>query len=107
MAVAGKAIPADVLPEVAVNLGGVPLAQYATPSTDALALSLAPFVQKFPAILLQNHGVVTFGRTLEDAYYKMEKVEHAAHILTVATLHGGARPLPKGEVNRLTSVYKK
>lgn len=106
-AVAGKPIPEDVLPEVAVNLGGVPLAKYATPSTDALARSLAPFVHTHPAILLQNHGVVTFGSSLEDAFDKMEKVEHAAHILAVAEIVGGIKRLPKGEVRKLRSVYKK
>jgi len=106
-AVAGKPIPNDVLPEVAVNFGGVPLARYGTPSTDSLALSLAPFIHTHSAILLQNHGVVTFGRTLEDAYFKMEKVEHAAHILTVAESLGGPVRLPQGEVERLRAVYKK
>lgn len=56
------------------------------------------------AILLANHGAVTFGPNLFDAYYKMEKVEHAAHITFVARMLGGARSLTDAEVTKLRSV---
>lgn len=105
-AAAGQPIPGDILPEVAMTFGEIPVAPYATPSTDKLASSLRPYLDRSPAILLQNHGVVTFGRDLTEAYYRMEKVEHAAHIIYVARMLGGEKPLPAGEVKKLQALLK-
>jgi L-fuculose-phosphate aldolase len=93
-----------VFPEVIVGLGSIPLAPYATPSTPEIAESLAPFVAQVDAILLANHGVVTYGPDLDDAYFKMEKVEHAAHITFVARMLGGEKPLSSQEVEKLRSI---
>lgn len=100
-------LPDRLLPEVIVGLGTIPLAPYATPSTGEVADSLAPFVRDSSAILLANHGVVTFGRDLEEAYFRMEKVEHAAQIALVAKLLGGEVPLSELEITRLRSVSLK
>lgn len=97
-------LDACMFPEVIVGLGAVPLADYATPSTPEVAASLAPFVKNADAILLANHGVVTYGSELYEAYFKMEKVEHAAHITFVATMLGGARALTSEELGKLRSV---
>ncbi|HXG37735.1 MAG TPA: class II aldolase/adducin family protein [Bacteroidota bacterium] len=93
-----------LFPEVIVGLGAIPLAQYATPSTREVADALAPFVKKADAILLANHGVVTYGRDLDDAYFKMEKVEHAAHITFVARMLGGEQPLTEEEIKKLRAI---
>lgn len=93
-----------VFPEVIVGLGAIPLAEYATPSTQEVAASLGPFVKNSEAILLSNHGAVTFGPALYDAYFKMEKVEHAAHITFVAQMLGGARSLGEDELAKLRTV---
>jgi L-fuculose-phosphate aldolase len=99
-------IPLDkcLLPEVIVGLGSIPLASYGTPSTTELAESLSPFVKSSDAILMMNHGAVTCGKTLIEAYFKMEKVEHAAHITFVATMLGGARPLSVEQLEKLRMV---
>jgi L-fuculose-phosphate aldolase len=93
-----------MFPEVIVGLGAIPLADYATPSTPEVAASLAPFVKNADAILLANHGVVTYGGDLLEAYFKMEKVEHAAHITFVATVLGGPRGLTQEDVEKLQKV---
>jgi L-fuculose-phosphate aldolase len=93
-----------LFPEVIVGLGAVPLAQYATPSTSEVVESIAPFVPKADAILLSNHGVVTYGKDLLDAYFKMEKVEHAAHITFVARLLGGEKPLSEADLEKLRQI---
>lgn len=94
----------NVFPEVIVGLGDIPLAPYATPSTPDVGASLIPFLRTSDAILLANHGAVTFGATVEEAYYRMEKVEHAAHITFVARLLGGERPLDPRDVERLRAL---
>lgn len=103
-AAAGLALDQPLLPEVVVGLGSVPLASYATPGTPDLARSLEPFVGEFDAILMQNHGVVTLGPTLEAAYLKMEAVEQFARIALVAHLLGGGRPLEDDDLRKLAAV---
>jgi L-fuculose-phosphate aldolase len=93
-----------LFPEVIVGLGAVPLANYATPSTSEVVESIAPFVPKADAILLANHGVVTYGADPLDAYFKMEKVEHAAHITLVARLLGGEKVLSESDVEKLRKI---
>ena len=95
-----------VFPEAIVGLGVIPLAKYATPSTKEIAESLAPHVGTASAILLANHGVVAYGSDLDDAYFKIEKVEHAAHITFVARMLGGERPLTSAELDKLKAVSK-
>jgi L-fuculose-phosphate aldolase len=93
-----------LFPEVIVGLGAIPLANYATPSTGEVVESIAPFVQNADAILLANHGVVTYGKDLLDAYFKMEKVEHAAHITFIARLLGGEKVLSSSDVEKLRKI---
>jgi L-fuculose-phosphate aldolase len=102
-------IPLDrpVFPEVVVGIGRIPLAEYATPSTEEVASSLAPYVKTCEAILLANHGVVTFGDDLYSAYFKLEKVEQAAHIISVARTLGGETTLTVAELERLHKVTLK
>jgi L-fuculose-phosphate aldolase len=90
-----------LFPEVIVGLGAIPLADYATPSTPEVAKSLTPFVKSADAILLANHGAVTYGADPLDAYFKMEKLEHAAHITFVARVLGGEKTLQIDELERL------
>lgn len=103
-AVARQPLTACIFPEVIAGLGAVPLADYATPSTPEVARSLEPYVGSADAILLSNHGVVTYGKDPYDAYYKMEKVEHAAHITFVARMLGGERPLSPEDVEKLRAI---
>lgn len=100
-AVARLPLEACLLPEVIVGLGAIPLAPYATPSTDEVAQSISPFVKRAQAILLANHGVVTYGRDPLDAFFKMEKVEQAARIALVAHALGGAVRLSEEELEKL------
>ena len=77
----GEGLVKHYFPEVILTLGKVHLCKYATPSTNDLPLSLDPFIEYGWAFLLQNHGAMTLGKNVDDAYYKMEKLEHAAETL--------------------------
>jgi L-fuculose-phosphate aldolase len=90
--------------EVVVGLGSIPLARYGTPGTPELTDALEPLVPSHDAILMANHGVVTFGSSLESAYMKMETVEHFAKIALVAHLLGNEQPLGDKEVAKLHEV---
>jgi L-fuculose-phosphate aldolase len=90
--------------EVVVGLGSIPLARYGTPGTPELTDALEPLIPNHDAILMANHGVVTFGSSLEGAYMKMETVEHFAKIALVTHLLGNEQPLGEKEVEKLREV---
>ncbi|MCA9782058.1 MAG: class II aldolase/adducin family protein [Calditrichaeota bacterium] len=93
-AAAGRALEAPVLPELLVELGGVPLAPFAAPGSQELFESVRPLIARHEVLLLASHGAVAFSTLgLEDAALRMEQLEQAARILLTAHLLGGARPL--------------
>jgi L-fuculose-phosphate aldolase len=100
-AVARKPLDRALLPEVVLHLGAIPLAGYGLPGTPALADALRPLIPHHDAILMANHGAVCYGADLDKAYYKMETLEHFAHITFVAELLGGANVLPRSAVDEL------
>lgn len=100
-AAAGRALDKALLPEVIIQLGAVPLAAYGLPGTTALSDGMLPFIPQYDALLLENHGCTAYGRDVWEAFFRMEMVEHFARITFVAEMLGGARPLPRGEVEKL------
>ena len=106
-AAAGIALDKPICSELVVSLGAIPLASYATPGTADLSESLRPFIADYDAILMANHGVVSYGKDLEDAYLKMETVEHFAKIMLVAHQLGGAQSLSKPDLRKLMEARTK
>ena len=100
-AVAGIPLDRAVLAEVVTTLGSVPIAEYATPSTNELPEAVRKYVKAHDGMLLANHGALTLGADVFGAYYKMETIEHFAKISLVARLLGGERLLSRDEVSRL------
>ena len=80
-AISGIELDSAVLPEAVVNLGVVHIAPYATPGTQQVPESIKPFCRDFNAVLLANHGALTWGRDIYEAYYRLESLEHYANIL--------------------------
>ncbi|MGQ9778278.1 MAG: class II aldolase/adducin family protein [Bacillota bacterium] len=105
-AVAGIPLAKPVLAEAVLALGRVPLVPYATPGSEELAARLAAHLPGHDAFLLANHGAVTLGRDLWEAYYKMETLEHFAIISLAARLLGGGRKLSPAEVAKLLALRK-
>ena len=100
-AVAGRALNLGLMPELIVSMGSVPLAEYGLPGTPALVEGMLPYIPKFNAILLANHGAVCYGEGVPQAYARMETLEHLARITLVAELLGGPKVLPRVEVQKL------
>jgi L-fuculose-phosphate aldolase len=71
------------------------------PGTPALTEGMLPYIPKFEALLMANHGAVCYGEDLFQAYFKMEALEHIARITLVAELLGGPKVLPRVEVDKL------
>lgn len=103
-AASGFELSRPLVCEVVVGLGSIPLARYGTPGTEELTQALEPLIPGHDAILMANHGVVTFGSSLENAFMKMETVEHFAKIALVTHLLGHEQPLGEEEVEKLVAV---
>ena len=103
-AAAGLALDDDVLPELLAQFGTVPLVPYGMPGSPELGERVRPFVAGHDALLLANHGAVTFGRDVEQAAQRMESLEQGARILLAARLLGGARRLPAVEAERIRAL---
>src|SRR5437667_2464289 len=100
-AAAGIPLNKALISEVVLALGCVPLAEYGTPGTPELSNRLRPFVKNFDALLMANHGVVTYGVNLEDAFNRMDTVEHFAKISIYTKILGRERLLSSEDVEKL------
>jgi L-fuculose-phosphate aldolase len=103
-AVAGEDFMAPVLPEIILQMGGVPLVPYCTPGTNTLAQSFDPFLPHHDAFLMANHGATTVGATLTAAHQRMESLEHAARIILSARQLGRVTTLTVEQARSLETV---
>ena len=103
-AVAGIPLNKCVLPEAILVIGAVPIAPYGLPSTMEIPDKIRPFIQNSDAILLENHGALTLGSDLMNAYHKMETLEHTASIVWKAMQMGNVQVLPDVERDRLLDL---
>jgi len=106
-AVAGIPLNKCVLPEAVLTLGAVPIAPYGTPSTMEIPDSIKPYLQNSDAILLANHGALTLGTDLINAYHRMETLEHSAKIIFTAIQLGNVNMIPGPEVKKLMELREK
>jgi len=106
-AVAREAIPQCVLPEIEVFMGEVPLAPYETPGGQEFADTVVPFLKATNTIILTNHGTVSFGKTLEEAYWKTEILDAYCRILILAKELGGITYLNEQKSRELLGLKQK
>jgi L-fuculose-phosphate aldolase len=100
-AAAGIPLNKALLCELVIALGSVPVARYGTPGTSELTSAIEPLVRGHDAILMANHGVVTYGQDLLSAFYRMETTEHFARVALVTELLGKQMLLSGGDVEKL------
>ncbi len=106
-AVAGEGIPANVLPEIALLMGEVPVVPYATMGTPALGNAAEPFLDAHEVVLLANHGALAWGADLAKARIRMESLEHAARILLAARSLGRVIRLTPDQMHDLERLRGK
>ncbi|MEN8247402.1 MAG: class II aldolase/adducin family protein [Bacteroidota bacterium] len=106
-AVAGIPLDKCVLPEAIIVIGSVPIAPYGLPSTMEIPDRMQPYIQSNDVILLENHGALTFGSDLLNAYHKMETLEHTASIVSKSIQLGNVNIMPSEERDRLMTLREK
>jgi L-fuculose-phosphate aldolase len=99
--IAGVSLARCVIPEVVVTLGSIHTTEYATPGTGEVPESIRQSIKDYDAIILTHHGSLTVGRTLWEAYLRLEKVEHTAQITLAAQQLGRVQTLSPQAVEKL------
>lgn len=102
LTIAGVDMQMPVIPEIIVTIGGIPTAPFGTPGTPELPETIRDLVRCSDVMMMQNHGSVTLGTNLMDAYKKLDMLEHTAKILWLAHVaKGGLEPLPAEAVAKM------
>ncbi len=103
-----KELPYKSLPEVILATGKIPIVPYARPGSDEMGDCLLPFLPGHKVLIMQKHGAVAWGETIEEAYRGIERVEHISYILKLAielkNLKMNLDELPTDEITELFSM---
>lgn len=108
-AVAGVKPPACLIPEAEVFLGDIGYAKYQTPGSPANADEVGEVGRDHQCVIMENHGIIVWGKDVEDAYWKMENVDSYCKTVWVASsLAGGnLHQISSGGVRELIALRKK
>jgi L-fuculose-phosphate aldolase len=106
LTIAGIDMQTPIIPEIIVTIGGIPTAPYGTPGTDELPESIRAIVKCSDTLVMQNHGSVTIGTNLLDAFKKLDMLEHTAKILWLAHCLGRVNALPPDAVRKLLGTRR-
>lgn len=104
LTVAGVSLDEPVVPEAILALGKLPTVPYASPTTGDVPDAVQRARDGAPVFLLARHGPVAVGKSLEEAFTRIELVEHTAKITLLARAAGGTSPLAPDEVARLRQL---
>ncbi|MBR3457362.1 MAG: class II aldolase/adducin family protein [Selenomonadaceae bacterium] len=104
-AIAGIGLNQAIYPEALVNLGTVPCVHYEAPGSQRLPDAIAPYVRDCNALLLANHGAVTWGTSLMEAWYRLESTEHYAMVtMYTCSIIGKANVLSCDQIDELVKI---
>ena len=105
--IAREPVPQCVLPEVEIFLGDVPITKYEIPGSQEFADTILPFVHKSNVIILANHGTVSFGETVEKAYWWTEILDAYCRMLMLARGLGRVNYFTEPEAKALLDLKQK
>lgn len=106
-AVAGISLDKMILPEVIISLGTIPIVEYGTTGTYELYEMISKYIHNYDAFLLANHGALTVGNSVLNAYHKMETLEHAAMIQFISMQLGKVNTLTRKQTKQLIDLRNK
>ena len=93
-----------IMAENVFYFGGIPLADYALPSTMELVENTVKYFDKYDAVLMANHGFVIGSKTMEDAYLKLELAESYAQVVLNTEILGGAKYLSEEQASKILEL---
>jgi L-fuculose-phosphate aldolase len=101
---ANKDLTLPIMAENVFYFGGIPLAEYALPSTRELVDNTIKYFDKYDAVLMANHGFVVCSKTIEDAYLKLELAESYAQVVLNTEILGGAHILSEQQAEEILKL---
>lgn len=104
-ALANRPIPDNLLPESAIVLGSVINVPFALPGTPAVGETIRPLLQNGKTFLLANHGAVVLGKSLLDAFFRMETLERVANVVMMSEGIGKPQPVPANDFAILSQQW--
>lgn len=92
-----------MFPDYVALMGKVPCIEYVTPCSVELAESVINVLKNpaYNALLMKNHGLITLGNHVKQAYYRTELVEDSARVFWIAKSVGTPRPLTQEETQAI------
>ena len=105
-AIVGQPLVSHIMPEAIITLGAVPIAKYGTPSTDEIPDAIEEYLNSYDAVLLENHGALSYADNLLNAYHKMESLEFYAKLLFISSQIGKPQELSSKNIQRLYDLRK-
>lgn len=106
-AIAGIPLTQPIMPEAVIALGCVPIAEYGTPSTEEIPDAVEKYLPYYDAVLLENHGALSYSGDLLAAYMKMESLEFYAELLYKSRMLGGPKEFDKEQIEKLYEIRRK
>ena len=103
-AVAGIPLDECIMPEIIIGLGSIPTAKFGTPSTMEIPENIRPLLKEYSVFLLENHGALSVGKDVFQAYYRMESLELFAKISFIARTLGNVNVLSEEDVKKTIKV---
>lgn len=100
---AGKDIPA-LFPDFPAMVKSVGYIDYVIPTTNLLAEKVAALVGQHEVMIMRNHGVLTLGKTMKEAYFFMQLTEESAKVYAISSIFGGPRVLTEQECEDLRNL---
>ena len=104
---AGIALDEPIMAENVFYFGSIPLAEYGMPSSMDLVEKTAKYFKDFDAVLMANHGFIVGGKTVKDAYLKLELAESYAQVVFNTKMLGGAVLLNEKQVEEINILRGK
>jgi L-fuculose-phosphate aldolase len=105
-AIAGIPLTQPIMPEAVIALGCVPIAKYGRPSTMEIPDAVEEYLEHFDAVLLENHGALSYSDSLLNAYHKMESLEFYAQLLYQSNVLGGPQEFSPQQVEDLYEIRR-
>lgn len=99
----GHDIP-SLFPDFPAMVKSVGYLDYLIPTTHVLADAVKELINQHDVIVMRNHGVLTVGRTMKEAYFYMQLTEESAKVYSIAAAIGDVRKLTEAECDDLRNL---
>ncbi|TNF69771.1 MAG: class II aldolase/adducin family protein [Gammaproteobacteria bacterium] len=97
-------IPDNILSELAICAGVVPIVAFARPGSELIADAISPYLEKSKNMILAKHGVLSYGDSLKEAFFGVNRIEHTCEVLVKALSVGQLSTISESDVEVLWQI---